>query len=226
MYEAVLLLERKQNTKIDLVICCGDFQAHQPPNLLLLLLLTCLLAQAVRNMTDLNSLSCPPKYRRINTFYKYYSGEKTAPVLTILIGGNHEASNHLTELYWSPNFYHKTKQMSRAESAQRETRKKEKGRAEIGRSQRFNFECALVSGWWLLTSDTTADGWLPTSTFWACLALSTLVVCGLGASLAFSTNATTTRVGRGREDSALSSQSQADVCMCCCARALRNSSLP
>jgi len=90
MYEAVLLLERKQNTKIDLVICCGDFQA-------------------VRNMTDLNSLSCPPKYRRINTFYKYYSGEKTAPVLTILIGGNHEASNHLTELYYggwvAPNIY-------------------------------------------------------------------------------------------------------------------------
>ena len=32
------------------------------------------------------------------TFYKYYSGEKTAPVLTIFIGGNHEASNYLWEL--------------------------------------------------------------------------------------------------------------------------------
>lgn len=56
-------------------------------------------AQAVRNMTDLNALACPVKYREINTFYKYYSGEKVAPVMTIFIGGNHEASNHLTELY-------------------------------------------------------------------------------------------------------------------------------
>jgi hypothetical protein len=49
-------------------------------------------------MTDLNSLACPATYRRINTFYKYYSGEMVAPVMTIFVGGNHEASNHLTEL--------------------------------------------------------------------------------------------------------------------------------
>lgn len=55
-------------------------------------------AQAVRNMTDMNALACPVKFRAINTFYKYYSGEKVAPVTTIFIGGNHEASNHLTEL--------------------------------------------------------------------------------------------------------------------------------
>lgn len=29
---------------------------------------------------------------------RYYSGEKLAPVLTIFIGGNHEASNYLQEL--------------------------------------------------------------------------------------------------------------------------------
>ena len=29
---------------------------------------------------------------------QYYSGEKVAPVLTIFIGGNHEASNYLQEL--------------------------------------------------------------------------------------------------------------------------------
>ena len=43
-------------------------------------------------------------------FYKYYSGEKTAPVLTIFIGGNHEASNHLRELYYggwvAPKIYY------------------------------------------------------------------------------------------------------------------------
>jgi len=32
------------------------------------------------------------------TVGRYYSGEKTASVLTIFIGGNHEASNYLQEL--------------------------------------------------------------------------------------------------------------------------------
>ena len=29
---------------------------------------------------------------------RYYSGEKVAPILTVFIGGNHEASNYLQEL--------------------------------------------------------------------------------------------------------------------------------
>lgn len=29
---------------------------------------------------------------------RYYNGEKVAPILTIFIGGNHEASNYLQEL--------------------------------------------------------------------------------------------------------------------------------
>ena len=43
-------------------------------------------------------MAVPPKYREMGTFYKYYSGEKKAPILTLFIGGNHEASNHLWEL--------------------------------------------------------------------------------------------------------------------------------
>lgn len=43
-------------------------------------------------------------------FGRYYSGEKKAPVLTIFIGGNHEASNHLQELPYggwvAPNIYY------------------------------------------------------------------------------------------------------------------------
>jgi len=31
-------------------------------------------------------------------YFRYYSGEKIAPVLTIFVGGNHEASNYLQEL--------------------------------------------------------------------------------------------------------------------------------
>lgn len=41
---------------------------------------------------------------------RYYSGEKTAPILTIFIGGNHEASNYLQELSYggwvAPNIYY------------------------------------------------------------------------------------------------------------------------
>ncbi|KAM0431432.1 hypothetical protein ACHAPT_005409 [Fusarium lateritium] len=43
-------------------------------------------------------------------FHKYYSGTAKAPVLTLVIGGNHEASNYLFELYhggWlAPNIYY------------------------------------------------------------------------------------------------------------------------
>jgi lariat debranching enzyme len=43
-------------------------------------------------------------------FHEYYSGTRTAPYLTIFIGGNHEASNHLFELYYggwvAPNIYY------------------------------------------------------------------------------------------------------------------------
>jgi lariat debranching enzyme len=43
-------------------------------------------------------------------FHEYYSGARKAPYLTIFIGGNHEASNHLFELYYggwvAPNVYY------------------------------------------------------------------------------------------------------------------------
>ena len=45
----------------------------------------------------------------MNSFWKYYSGIKCAPFPTIFIGGNHEASNYLSELYYggfvAPNIY-------------------------------------------------------------------------------------------------------------------------
>ena len=43
-------------------------------------------------------------------FHEYYSGARVAPCLTVFIGGNHEASNHLFELYYggwvAPNIYY------------------------------------------------------------------------------------------------------------------------
>lgn len=54
----------------------------------------------MRNAFDLTVMSCPPKYREIGDFYEYYSGVRKAPYLTIFVGGNHEASNYLWELYY------------------------------------------------------------------------------------------------------------------------------
>lgn len=48
-------------------------------------------------------MSCPDKYKKLGTFYKYYTGEVKAPVLTLFIGGNHEASNYSQELYGHPS---------------------------------------------------------------------------------------------------------------------------
>ncbi|KAK7864493.1 hypothetical protein R5R35_003111 [Gryllus longicercus] len=91
IYDSIKHLEEKENVKIDLLICCGDFQA-------------------TRNLQDLKSMAVPPKYQSMCSFYKYYSGEKQAPVLTVFIGGNHEASNHLQELPYggwaAPNIYY------------------------------------------------------------------------------------------------------------------------
>ncbi|XP_032553934.1 lariat debranching enzyme [Chiroxiphia lanceolata] len=91
MYETLELLQRRHNVRPDLLLCCGDFQA-------------------VRNEADLRCMAVPAKYRHMQTFYRYYSGEKKAPVLTLFIGGNHEASNHLQELPYggwvAPNIYY------------------------------------------------------------------------------------------------------------------------
>ncbi|KAL1311853.1 hypothetical protein AAFC00_001927 [Neodothiora populina] len=76
---------------VDLLIIGGDFQS-------------------VRNAADLNAVSMPAKYRAMHDFHEYYSGARTAPYLTIFVGGNHEASNYLFELYYggwvAPNIYY------------------------------------------------------------------------------------------------------------------------
>lgn len=91
IYDTIAFLEEKDGVKVDLLICCGDFQS-------------------TRNTQDLQCMAVPPKYRDICTFYKYFSGEKLAPILTIFIGGNHEASNYLSELAYggwvAPNIYY------------------------------------------------------------------------------------------------------------------------
>ncbi|GLD97817.1 hypothetical protein PINS_up006514 [Pythium insidiosum] len=56
--------------------------------------------QCLRNEEDLKCKASPPRYRRMNEFPEYYTGAKRASVLTIFIGGNHEASNYLQELHY------------------------------------------------------------------------------------------------------------------------------
>ncbi|KAF2691316.1 DBR1-domain-containing protein [Lentithecium fluviatile CBS 122367] len=76
---------------VDLLIIGGDFQA-------------------VRNALDLKAVSMPEKYYAMKDFHEYYSGARSAPYLTIFIGGNHEASNYMWELYYggwaAPNIYY------------------------------------------------------------------------------------------------------------------------
>jgi lariat debranching enzyme len=66
---------------VDLLIIGGDFQS-------------------VRNAYDLNCVAMPAKYREMCDFHEYYSGQRKAPYLTLFVGGNHEASNYLFELYY------------------------------------------------------------------------------------------------------------------------------
>ena len=47
---------------------------------------------------DLKTMACPSKYKSMQQFWKYYKGQKRAPIMTIVIGGNHEATNHMQEL--------------------------------------------------------------------------------------------------------------------------------
>ena len=90
IYETIAQAESAGAPKVELLIVCGDFQC-------------------VKDILDLQCLAVPEKYRTMNSFYKYFSGESVAPVLTIFIGGNHEASNVLQSLYYGgwvcPNIY-------------------------------------------------------------------------------------------------------------------------
>jgi lariat debranching enzyme len=91
VYERIKIHEEQTGRKIHVLLCCGDFQS-------------------LRNTADYHSIAVPPKYRSMGSFWKYYAGISHAPMLTIFIGGNHEASQPLSELYFggwvAPNIYY------------------------------------------------------------------------------------------------------------------------
>lgn len=51
IYECILTLQEREGIVVDLLICCGDFQA-------------------VRNSDDLRAMAVPEKYQHMCTFYK------------------------------------------------------------------------------------------------------------------------------------------------------------
>ena len=87
IYETILDVEKREGKKVDLLLCCGDFQS-------------------TRNLEDLKCMACPDKFKSMCSFYKYYAAQpgKEAPILTIFIGGNHEASNYLQVIRKNVNF--------------------------------------------------------------------------------------------------------------------------
>ncbi|WVO17210.1 hypothetical protein L204_104902 [Cryptococcus depauperatus] len=91
IYQTIVQFNARTSNPIDLLLLCGDFQA-------------------LRSRHDFASLAVPPKFKTLGSFHQYYSGERVAPVLTIVIGGNHEASNYMWELYhggWlAPSIYY------------------------------------------------------------------------------------------------------------------------
>lgn len=108
IYTTLQHLEVKQRIKIDLLICCGDFQVC--PTLFPYAAVSSLLGhakslhlhdipfvQAVRNLDDLECLACPPKYRELKSFYKYYTGQLEPPIPTLFS----RPFNNMTVLLYS-----------------------------------------------------------------------------------------------------------------------------
>jgi lariat debranching enzyme len=91
LYQDFEQFQKQENGSIDLLLVCGD-------------------VQTVRNEPDLLCMAVPPKYRALGDFHRYYTGERKAPVLTLFIGGNHEAYSYLMGLPYggwvAPNMYY------------------------------------------------------------------------------------------------------------------------
>lgn len=51
IYECIETIQEREGIKLDLLICCGDFQA-------------------VRNSQDMKAMAVPEKYQHMCTFYK------------------------------------------------------------------------------------------------------------------------------------------------------------
>jgi lariat debranching enzyme len=91
IYDECRRLEMERSITIDLLICCGDFQALRCP-------------------ADFSQIAMPAKYVALGDFPSYHNGSRVAPIPTLFIGGNHEASHLLWQEYYggyiAPNIYY------------------------------------------------------------------------------------------------------------------------
>jgi len=82
LYQDIASRDKSEGKQTNLVIVCGDMQT-------------------VRHSQDIPSVNIPKKYLQdIGDFAEYYDGKKKVPILTVCIGGNHEASGYLRELMY------------------------------------------------------------------------------------------------------------------------------
>jgi lariat debranching enzyme len=81
LYEELRAWELKTGQKVDFIVCSGDFQS-------------------LRDGVDMIAMECPDKYKEIGQFQRFFKREIIAPILTLFVGGNHEASNYLRDLYY------------------------------------------------------------------------------------------------------------------------------
>lgn len=51
IYDTIALIEQRENYKVDLLLCCGDFQS-------------------TRNLDDLHCMAIPKKFHDMCSFYK------------------------------------------------------------------------------------------------------------------------------------------------------------
>uniref|UniRef100_A0A1X7TN38 Calcineurin-like phosphoesterase domain-containing protein n=1 Tax=Amphimedon queenslandica TaxID=400682 RepID=A0A1X7TN38_AMPQE len=64
IYDKLLKIQEREGIKIDLLLCCGDFQA-------------------IRDQDDLNCMAVPDKYKEIGSFHKGLWVEHLFPWLWI-----------------------------------------------------------------------------------------------------------------------------------------------
>jgi lariat debranching enzyme len=81
IYEVLGEVEKRNTVQVNFMICCGDFQA-------------------IRTSEELETLACPPVYRHLKDFHKYWREESVPHCLTMFVGGNHEAPGHLRDMYF------------------------------------------------------------------------------------------------------------------------------
>ena len=74
VYNTIKYIEQEHQTKIDLLICCGDFQAVRNEGFFLFFLCN---IKKIIILADLKTMACPSKYKSMQQFWKYYKGRKS-----------------------------------------------------------------------------------------------------------------------------------------------------